>query len=121
LARSTWQRSPEAFPTHVGGRLLGNEKGRNIAGTRIAERDRSLGTRRVRVLEWHKPLVDEKTAIQIAKFEQKPSEGGIDTTVNRAGRSRTLSAASPKGRIIITTNKLRNRHDDDLHDAACRR
>jgi len=50
-------------------------------------------------------FVDEKTAIQIAKFEQKPFPKGIDTTVNEPSISHTLGRIT-KGRIIITTNKL---------------
>jgi hypothetical protein len=50
-------------------------------------------------------FVDEKTAIQVARFEQKPFPKGTDTTVNEPSISHTLGRIT-KGRIIITTNKL---------------
>jgi hypothetical protein len=49
--------------------------------------------------------VDEKTVIQIAKFEQKPFPKGTDTTVNEPSVSHTVGRIT-QGRIIITTNKL---------------
>jgi hypothetical protein len=49
--------------------------------------------------------VDEKTVIQIAKFEQKPFPKGTDTTVQEPSISHTVGRIS-QGRIIITTNKL---------------
>jgi len=49
--------------------------------------------------------VDEKTVIQIAKFEQKPFPKGIDTTVTEPSVSHTVGRIT-QGRIIITTNKL---------------
>ena len=49
--------------------------------------------------------IDEKTALQIAKFEQKPFPKGTDTTVTEPSVSHTVGRIT-QGRIIITTNKL---------------
>jgi hypothetical protein len=49
--------------------------------------------------------VDEKTVIQVAKFEQKPFPKGTDTTVTEPSVSHTVGRIN-QGRIIITTNKL---------------
>jgi len=49
--------------------------------------------------------IDEKTVIQIAKFEQRPFPKGTDTTVNEPSISHTVGRIT-QGRIIITTNKL---------------
>ena len=49
--------------------------------------------------------IDEKTIVQIAKFEQKPFPKGIDTTVTEPSISHTVGRIT-QGRIIITTNKL---------------
>jgi hypothetical protein len=50
-------------------------------------------------------FIDEKTVIQIAKFEQKPFPKGTDTTVTEPSISHTVGRIT-QGRIIITTNKL---------------
>jgi hypothetical protein len=49
--------------------------------------------------------IDEKTVIQIIKFEQKPFPKGTDTTVMEPSVSHTIGRIT-QGRIIITTNKL---------------
>jgi hypothetical protein len=49
--------------------------------------------------------IDEKTIVQIAKFEQKPFPKGTDTTVTEPSVSHTVGRIT-QGRIIITTNKL---------------
>ncbi len=49
--------------------------------------------------------VDEKTLVQIIKFEQKPFPKGIDTTATEPSVSHTLGRIT-QGRIIVTTNKL---------------
>jgi FecR protein len=49
--------------------------------------------------------IDEKTVVQIAKFEQRPFPKGTDITVNEPSVSHTMGRIT-QGRIIITTNKL---------------
>jgi hypothetical protein len=50
-------------------------------------------------------FIDEKTVVQIAKFEQKPFPKGTDITVTEPSVSHTMGRIT-QGRIIITTNKL---------------
>ncbi len=49
--------------------------------------------------------IDEKTVVQIAKFEQRPFPKGTDLTVTEPSVSHTMGRIT-QGRIIITTNKL---------------
>jgi hypothetical protein len=49
--------------------------------------------------------IDEKTVVQIAKFEQRPFPKGTDITVTEPSVSHTMGRIT-QGRIIITTNKL---------------
>lgn len=50
-------------------------------------------------------FVDEKTAMEIRRFVQKPFAGGGDTAVIEPSSSDTLVSVT-QGRVIITTNEL---------------
>lgn len=50
-------------------------------------------------------FVDEKTIVEVLRFEQMPFPPGIDTTVVEPSVSNTLVRVT-RGRVIITTNNL---------------
>lgn len=50
-------------------------------------------------------FVDEKTAMEIRRFVQKPFPGGVDTAVIEPSSSDTMVSVT-QGRVIITTNEL---------------
>lgn len=49
--------------------------------------------------------IDEKTVVQVSKFEQRPFPKGVDITVTEPSVSHTMGRIT-QGRIVVTTNKL---------------
>lgn len=89
----------------VGGSLIGLKKGDSLP-VQGARSETGPTAHVVLVFSNGTSLyVDEKTIVQIVKFEQRPFAKGIDTTGSEPSVSHTVGRIT-QGRIIITTNQL---------------